>query len=225
MLEVSLIGPLGNGCPPLPYGFFMRELLCSNCGYEVIHEELGKALYKCQDCGAIRTADVEGKKRSKLRVKLIISELDRTRGSYFELSQDETVKLGEEFAIEEGDEVEIVQLTAIEAAGGKRVKSAKAGEIACLWGKTTSEVSVKFAIQEGGKTRSLRIKVPRDREFIVGERARIAGEEVEITAIKIREGRMRKREGETVPAKNIKRIFSKPARLEKFRRGASPGTE
>lgn len=147
-----------------------------------------------------------------MKVKLIISELDKSRCSFLELKPDEMVKIGEEFAVEDGNEVKAILITAIEKKAGERVKLAGAGEIACLWGKVISEIALKIAIQEKGKTRSLSVKVPGDGEFAVGEKIKIAGEELEITAIKIRKGKMMKREGNTALAKNIKRIFSKPVR-------------
>ncbi len=189
---------------------FMRELLCFNCGDQTLHTEVSRSLFKCVECGTIRACDIQRAK--PLKVKLIISELDKSRCSFLELKPDEMVKIGEEFAVEDGNEVKAILITAIEKKAGERVKLAGAGEIACLWGKVISEIALKIAIQEKGKTRSLSVKVPGDGEFAVGEKIKIAGEELEITAIKIRKGKMMKREGNTALAKNIKRIFSKPVR-------------
>ncbi len=185
----------------------MKEFLCANCGDEVSHTEIGKGLFKCVECGTVRTVALTAAK--PLKVKLIISELDRSRIGYIELRKNEPVKTGDEFAVEDGDEVCTVKITAIEAKNGKRAKAAKGEEIACLWGKIVSEINLKFAVQEKGETRSFAIKVPGDREFSVGGEEKIGGEALEITAIKIREGRMKRREGDTVLAKDIKRVFSK----------------
>jgi uncharacterized Zn finger protein len=165
-------------------------------------------------CGTIRavTGDIPRIRIKPLKVKLIISELDKSRCSFIELKPDEMVKVGEELAVENENEVKVVQITAIEKEAGKRVECASAGEIVCLWGRAISEIALKIAIQEKGKTRSLSLKVPGDREFTVGEKIKIASEELEITAIKIRKGKMLKREGSSALAKNIKRIFSKPVK-------------
>ncbi|MEM2934258.1 MAG: HVO_0476 family zinc finger protein [Methanocellales archaeon] len=186
----------------------MRELLCFNCGEQTLHTEVSRFLFKCMECGAIRAGDIQ--RRKPLKVKLIISELDKSRCSSLELKPEEVVKIGEELAVEEQNEVKVVEITAIEKKAGERGKLAIASEIACLWGRAISEITVKIAIQEKGVTRSISVKVPGDREFAVGERTKIAGEELEITAIKIRKGRMMKREGSAALARNIKRIFSKP---------------
>lgn len=172
--------------------------------------EISRSLFKCMECGAIRVGDIQRAK--PLKVKIIISELDKSRCSYIELKPEEMIKIGEELAVEEQNEVEAVQITAIEKKSGERVKHAIASEIACLWGRAIGEIEVKIAIQDKGVTRSVSIKVPGDREFTVGERTKIAGEEIEITAIKIRKGKMIKREGNAALAKNIKRIFSKPVK-------------
>lgn len=173
-----------------------------------MHTALGRGLFKCAECGTIRPADIKTAK--PLKIKLIISQLDTSRRGCIEIKKNEQVKLGDEFAVEEGDEVGTVKITAIETIAGKRAKVAKGEEIACLWGKIVSEVNVKIAVQEKGITRSQEITADGDREFSVGGIEKIAGEAVEITAIKIKEGRMKKREGDTAPAKDIKRIFSRP---------------
>lgn len=162
------------------------------------------------ECGTIRAGDIQ--KIKPLKIKLIISELDKSRCSFLEFKPEEVVKVGEEYAVEDQNEVKVVEITAIEKKAGERGKLASASEIACLWGRAINEIAVKIAIQEKGVTRSISVKVPGDREFTVGERTKIAGEELEITAIKIRKGRMMKREGSAALARNIKRIFSKPVR-------------
>jgi uncharacterized Zn finger protein len=191
-------------------------------------------LVKCEECGYVHAVHVPKKKVLKLRV--IVSRQKESSVQEIEVSEDDVIHVGDEFVVEhEDDEVSGVRVQSIEVKTKGRPEVAIAKDIDTLWARTIDEVIVKIAIQKGALTESINYKVHGDTEFTVGDTLKLQGQEAEITSIKVRDGNHKKRRGNVVAAKDIKRVYSRSltsafrygGRTGGFKAGArkSPGSE
>jgi uncharacterized Zn finger protein len=185
------------------------EAACPQCSpeEEVMHTVVKSHLVKCEQCGFIHRLPHEKKKAIKVRV--IVSRQQESSTQQIEVNEDEELHAGDEFVIDIGEEVSGVRIQSLELKTGGRAERAKASDLRTIWARAIDEVIVKIAVQQREKTESLDYKINGDYEFTVGDIMKLKGYEVIITAIKVRDGGLFKREGKSVKAKDIRRIYSK----------------
>ncbi len=185
------------------------EAACPRCSPEegVMHTVVKRHLVKCEQCGFIHRLPHEKSKEIKMRV--IVSRGSESSTQEIEVNGDEVLHAGDEFVVDVGEEVSGVRIQSLELKTGGRAEKAKAADVRTIWARAIDEVIVKIAVQQKEKTESLDYKVNGDYEFAVGDIMRLKGYEVAITAIKIRDGGLYKREGKSARAKDIRRIYSK----------------
>ncbi|HWQ95884.1 MAG TPA: HVO_0476 family zinc finger protein [Candidatus Methylomirabilis sp.] len=114
-----------------------------------------------------------------------------------------------------------VKITSLEV-GDKRQDEGKAKDIKTIWARAIGEVTVKFAISHRQTTESISMRVPGDRDFIIGDKVEVNNRQLKIIRIKIRDGGFKSRKGVAVKAKYIKRIYAEsgikePERFSKAR--------
>lgn len=178
-------------------------------------------LVKCEECGYVHAVHVPKKK--VLRLRVIVSRQNESTVQEIDVSEDDVIRVGDEFVVEhENDEVSGVRVQSIEVKTKGRPEVAIAKDIETLWARTIDEVIVKIAVQKGALTESINYKVNGDVEFTVGDTIKLQGYEAEITSIKEREGNQARRKGQSVRAKDIKRIFSRSL-TSAFRYGGRTG--
>jgi len=107
---------------------------------------------------------------------------------------------------EKTGEAFLVKVTSIEI-GDKRPDEADAKDIKTIWSRAIDEAIVKFAISHRETTESVSMRVPGDREFVIGDKVEVNNRKLKIIRIKIRDGGFKSRKGVAVCAKNIKRIW------------------
>jgi uncharacterized Zn finger protein len=197
------------------------EAACPQCSpeEEVMHTVVKRHLIKCEQCGFIHRLPHEKTKAIKIRV--IVSRGSESSTQEIEVNEDEELHAGDEFVIDVGEEVSGVRIQSLELKTSGRAEKAKAGDVRTIWARAIDEVIVKIAIQQKEKTESLDYKVNGDYEFAVGDVMKLKGFEVAITAIKIRDGGLFKRDGKSARAKDIRRIYSQI--LSRDRRAAGEG--
>ncbi len=119
------------------------------------------------------------------------------------------IRVGDELVMDDetsGDAYP-VHVSSIEV-GDKRMESARAEEIKTIWARAIDEVVVKIAISHRETTESIEMKVPGDREFVIGEKIKADSRDLKIIRIKIRDGKFKSRKGIAVRASNIRRIYA-----------------
>lgn len=185
------------------------DIACPACSPDepTEHVALKEGLVKCEECGRVHAVPVKKEKMLKLRV--IVSRADKSFVQETEAAENEELFAGDEMVVEDGDEVSGIRIQSIEAKTGGRVERAKAKDITTIWARAIDEVIVKVAIQKGANTRSVNYKVNGDFEFTVGDVMKVKGFEVEVTGLKQREGPHIDRDGKSLKAKDIKRVYSK----------------
>ena len=164
---------------------------------------------KCENCDPVD----EAQKLRNVQVRIIVSKGEESVHRKALLSG--VIRTGDEFLIDDEatGEANLVRVTSIEV-GDKRKESARAEEIKTLWARAIDEVIVKIAVSHRETTESIEMRVPGEREFVVGEKVRVDNRELEIKKIKIRDGGFKSRIGTAVAAKDIRRIYADPGIAE-----------
>jgi uncharacterized Zn finger protein len=122
------------------------------------------------------------------------------------LEPGESVEAGDFLAAECGEEVYGIEVTSIES-GGKRVKRARARDVSTLWTRAIDQVVVRASVHRGRITRAVSVVCEGDEEFAVGSSWTFGPLPFRITHMKLRDGRVLRREGQGAPARSVKRIY------------------
>jgi uncharacterized Zn finger protein len=184
------------------------SLTCPSCGEECDHVVLDDSrnpVVRCTLCGHThRTVPV--KEEEEIPVRVIVSQEGESRACSASLEQGEYVAVGDFLAAECGEEVCGVEVTSIEA-GGKRVRRAKAGDATTLWTRAIDQVVVRASVHKGWVTRPVSVVCEGEEEFSVGASWTFGPLPFRITHMKLRDGRVLRRDGQRATARSVKRIY------------------
>ncbi|HXW98298.1 MAG TPA: HVO_0476 family zinc finger protein [Methanomicrobiales archaeon] len=182
-------------------------LVCPSCGEECDHELVGTArnpVARCTACG--HTHRGVPAKEEEIPVRAIMSEEGESRVCSVPLEPSEPVAVGDLLAAECGDEAFGVEVTSIESKG-KRVKRAKARDVTALWTRAIDQVVVRASVHRGRVTRPLAVACEGGEEFFVDEEWTFGTIPFRITHMKLRDGKVLRKEGQKAPARMVKRIY------------------
>mgnify|MGYP000962088836 CR=1 FL=1 len=186
------------------------EIPCPKCSpkHSVWHKLLKPGqnpVAECMNCNDIHSFV---KKATKIKsLKIIISRGGDTFVTSAIFDEEELIKIKSERVIDdESGDVWPVIITSIES-GEKRVPAAKPKKIDTIWARAIDRVAVNISVRAKGVIHSYQIEAPGNHEYTVGEPITFENKTYPISSIKIRDGRFRKKAGDTVPAKKVKRIY------------------
>jgi len=182
-------------------------LVCPSCGEECDHLLLDDArnpVVRCTLCG--HTHRQVPAREEEIQVRIIVSREGESGVCSAGLEPGEMVAVGDFLAAECGEEVIGVEVTSIES-GGKRVKRAKAGDASAFWTRAIDRVVVRASVHRGRITRAVSVVCGGDEEFSVGASWTFGPLPFRITHMKLRDGRVLRREGQRAPARAVKRIY------------------
>jgi len=161
------------------------------------------------------------KKEKKVPVRVIVSIGEKSLRIRTLLSG--VIRVGDELVMD--DETSgvayPVHISSIEV-DDKRKENAQADEIKTIWARAIDEVVIKIAISHRETTESIEMKVPGDKEYVIGEKIKVDTRELKIIRIKIRDSGFKSRKGVAIKASDIKRIYAESGRKEP-RRFSKPG--
>jgi len=199
------------------------ETICPSCSPDdpVPHTVLkGKknVLLQCDECKSVH----KEKKPGNYLVRVIVNKGKESIHTKAMLTGN--IRKEDELLIddEKTGEAFLVKVTSIEI-GDKRPDEADAKEIKTIWSRAIDEAIVKFAISHRETTESVSMRVPGDREFVIGDKVEVNNRKLKIIRIKIRDGGFKSRKGVAVCAKNIKRIWADSGRIEPKRFSKAKG--
>ncbi|HEY9206637.1 MAG TPA: HVO_0476 family zinc finger protein [Candidatus Methanoperedens sp.] len=184
------------------------DAVCPSCSpYEPVCHVLLKGtkemLLQCGECGSVH----KEQKPREVQVRVIVSKGKESLHMRALLSG--IIKTGDELLIddEKTGETNLVKVTSIEV-DDKRKESAAADVIKTIWARAIDDVLVKIAVPHRQTTESIEMRVPGDREFVIGEKIEVNNRELKIIRIKIRDGGFKSRKGIVIKAKDIRRIYA-----------------
>jgi uncharacterized Zn finger protein len=182
-------------------------LLCPSCGEECVHivvDDSRNPVVRCTLCG--HTHRLVPPKEEEIPVRAVVSQEGESRVCSVPLYPGETVAVGDSLAAECGEEVFGVEVTSIEA-GGKRVKRARARDASTLWTRAIDQVVIRASVHKGWVTRPVSVACEGEEEFTVGGSCTFGPVSFRITHMKLRDGKVLRREGQKAPARAVKRIY------------------
>ena len=195
---------------------------CPSCSphEETVHEVLkpdGQATVRCTECGHVHKTTIE--EPETITRDVIVSQEGESFSATVETSAEEPVEVGDEFVLETEEAIVVVRITSLELPTSRRVEAAIAEDVETFWTRAVDNVSVNVTIHpndgRADETRSLKLQVPGDEEFVVGETVEYANEEFTMEGIHVRtdaagyQVSKYDREGDRIPAKDIKRIYAR----------------
>lgn len=184
------------------------ETICPSCSpYTPVNHIILKGrkeeLLQCQECKSVH----KEKKLQNILVRVIVSkgkESVHTRAALWGIiRKDDEILIDDEAT----GEAYLVKITSIEGKD-KRLDEANADVIKTIWARAIDEAIVKFAISHRETTESVSMRVPGDREFVIGDKVEVNNRKLKIIRIKIRDGGFKSRKGVAIKAKYIKRVYA-----------------
>ena len=180
---------------------------CEICGEETPHRLIREKthLYMCEECGNYANFPPE----KEIVVNAIISFEGESERGKVRLKESEEIEKGDEFIVETDSGFRIGEVTSIELLNDKRSEIANAKQIKTIWLRDTGEVGVRISLHKRAITTPVTIYVPGETEFAVGEELEFGNKRYRITKIKVREGKVLDKKGDSIKAKNIRRVYAK----------------
>lgn len=192
---------------------------CPACDTETVHEVLspgGQATVRCTACDHTHKADLS--EPDTETVDVVVSQDGESWPATIERAPSEELTAGEEFIVETPEAIQQVQVTTVETADD-RVERAEPSEARTVWTRVVDNVGVNVTINPNDgsedRSRSIKLYVPGDMEFTVGNVREAADEEFEVTAIHLRDdadgyptGTLSE-SGDVAFAKHVKRLYGR----------------
>ena len=195
---------------------------CPSCSpdADTVHEVLkpaGQATVRCTDCGHVHKTSIE--EPETVTRDVIVSQGGESFTATVETEADQSVEVGEEFVLETEEAILVVRVTSLELPENRRVEQAVARDVETFWTRAVDNVSVNVTLHpkdgKADQTRSITLQLPGDEEFEVGETVNYGDEEFTVEGIQVRtdvadyEFTKFDHEGDTVPAKDVKRVYAR----------------
>jgi len=195
---------------------------CPSCSptAETVHEVLkpgGQATVRCSECGHVHKTTIDTPTTVERRV--IVSQNDESTEAFVDVPPDEELSTGDEFLVETDEAILTARITNLELVGGGRTESASATDTKTVWTRAVGNVTVNLTLHPKGgshdETRSVKIQVPGDEEFVVGRTHEYGDEEFTVERILVRDDAVDyDREGydfggDSALAKDIKRLYAR----------------
>lgn len=192
---------------------------CPSCSpeSETVHEVLksgGQATVRCTECGHTHKTRIEEERTVEANV--IVSQEGESFATTVEVPADEQVAVGEEFVLETEEAIMLVRITSIELGGNRRVDRTHGAELGTLWTRAVDNVEVNATIHPSDasdESHSVKLRVPGDHEFTVGESEELGDEAFTVTGIHLEDDATDYDhtkldfDGDTAPAKDVKRLY------------------
>jgi uncharacterized Zn finger protein len=183
-------------------------LKCPECGegpHRVLRGRASaktlEATVRCVSCGQVRKERIPV--AEPVDVPLIISWKGQSRRAKLTMDSGERVAVGQDLYLDD----ERLVVTALESSG-RRVPSAKAGEVDTMWTKRFHEVTVKVAVRIGGRTVHHEVTADPDEEFSVGDIMEVKrGKAVVFKILTVENRRTR-----SSAARHIKKVYARAIR-------------
>ena len=195
---------------------------CPSCSPEsdTIHEILspgGQATVRCENCGHVHKTRIEAE--TTVERDVVVSQDGESFTATTDVPPDEELTVGDEFVVDAPEAIVGVRVTALELIDDpERVETATAEDVATIWTRAIDNVGVNVTIHPAdgnrSESRSRKVYVPGDYEFVVGEVEAFGDEEFEIEGVQVRDGAGYRHdkldhEGDAVRAKDAKRVYAR----------------
>ncbi len=201
-------------------------LPCPSCSSSepTVHEVLspgGQATVRCTECDHTHKAEIPD--AETVGVTIVVSQDGESFTTEMDVPATGGVATGEEFVVDTDDALMQVRVTGIELGPEHRVEDAALASVDTLWTRAVDNVAVDVTLHpkdgDADNTRSVRVNVPGDMEFAVGDTVEFGDEEFTIEGLQIRDDAPEYRHekldhaGDMAFAKDLKRVYGRDESL------------
>jgi uncharacterized Zn finger protein len=201
-------------------------LVCPSCSpeTETVHEVIrpgGHATVRCTACD--HTHKTEIAEPETIALTIVVSQDGESFTTEMDVPTADTVTTGEEFVVDTKEALMEVRITGIELGPERRVEEASIDAVETLWTRAVDNVSVDVTLHpkdgDADQTRSLRLTVPGNTEFEVGETVEFGDEKFSVEGLQIRDDAPAYRHekldhpGDFAYAKDLKRLYARDETL------------
>lgn len=181
------------------------QIFCPTCATDTDHSLIKSGqenLVRCIECQTVHSIQVE--REMLVNLKVIVNRDRQSSPYHMKYPAREILHVGDELLVDDpAREVVMTQIASLET--DRRVEAAPAGEVATVWARATDEVPVKISVYRSGRSQSIKITVPGEEVFEVGEARQAKGCRFSVVKIKLRgEGF-----ADSAPARDILRIWGR----------------
>lgn len=195
---------------------------CPSCSpsTETAHEVLnrgGGVTVRCTECGHVHKTTIESE--TTVERQVVISQDGESTEARVDIPPEERLVVGEEFLVETDEAILTARITSLEKTSGSRSDGAAVENVETIWARAVGNVAANLTLHPkegtGDESRSVRIQVPGDEPFVVGETHEYGGEEFTVERILVREDATDYErddydfDGDSVLAKDIKRLYAR----------------
>jgi uncharacterized Zn finger protein len=197
-------------------------LACPSCApaTQTVHEVLtatgAQYTVRCTECDHTHKTRIEEERT--IDIDVVVSQDGESFSSSAEVPAEETLAVGEEFVLDTPEALMTVRITSLELGEQKRRQQATAEDVETIWTREVDNVPVNVTVHPRDGThddsRSLKVYVPGDFEFTVGETESFGEDEFTIKGLNVREDAVGydrdslDHDGDTVVAKDLKRVYA-----------------
>ncbi len=181
------------------------RIFCPSCGADTEHVAIKsgqKNLVKCAECGAIQSLQ---KRRERLvALKVIVNKGEVSRLYRTTMPEDEELRIGDALLVDDpSQDVVMTEITSLET--DRRLEAAPARALRTVWARAVDEVPLRVSVYRRGQTQSLKVSMPGEEVFEVGDVRTIEALRFKVVKIKLRgEGF-----ADSAEAKDIVRVWGR----------------
>ena len=195
---------------------------CPSCspGGETVHEVLspgGQATVRCTACGHVHKTTIE--ERTTFDLDVVVSQDGESFTATEDVPVGETLAVGEEFVLDAPEALMTVRITSLQLPEDRRVEEAAAEDVVTIWTRAVDNVAVNVTVHptDGNRddSRNVKVQVPGDQEFVVGEEVSFGDERFEVEGVHVNDDAVgydhEKLDfaGDAVFAKDAKRVYGR----------------
>lgn len=185
--------------------------------HEVLAEGGGYATLRCLECQHVHKSQLPG--AEPIDVDVVVSHDGDSMTATTAAPRDERIERGDEFVVETEDAILEVRITDLQLGAEQRTDEATIEDIETIWTRVVDNVAVPTTINpadgEIEESKSIKIHVPGDYLFTVGEREEHGDAAFVITGIHLRDDAIgyqhesMDHDGDTAQAKDISRLYAR----------------
>ncbi len=157
---------------------------------------------RCKECGTVHS--IQRVREPLVTLKVIVNKDDISLPYLIKIPGREELCVGDELLVDDlSQDVVMTQIASLET--DRRVEKAPAAAVRTVWARAIDEVPLKLSIYRRGRTHSLKVSLPGNEVFEVGEIREMEGLKFGIVKIKLR------KEGfaDVAEAKDILRVWGR----------------
>jgi uncharacterized Zn finger protein len=197
-------------------------VVCPSCSpdvetvHEVLKEGSGQATVRCTECSHVHKTKIE--REEEVERDVVVSQEGESFSATVDAPPEETVAVGEEFVLETPEAIMVVRITDLQVGDEARTEEATVEDVETFWTRAVDNVRVNVTINPNDgshdDSKSVKIDVPGDHEFEIGEVEEFGDEEFRVKSIALRDDaegyyfNPLSEEGDAAVAKDVKRLYA-----------------